>query len=133
LAGALACGWSAIVGRHQCGARVLLRRLLVLRERRRVAPGLRGMAGIDLTGIRHKTGCVSADGSAARAVTTNIGPAAARAAVAAMRMRPFMTNLPWLVLQTTAKGPVSFRRAAIELGQVRTRPSSNKFESIGDL
>jgi hypothetical protein len=56
LAGALACGWSAIVGRHQCGARVLLRRLLVLRERRRVAPGLRGMAGIDLTGIRHKTG-----------------------------------------------------------------------------
>ena len=56
LAGSLAGGWSAVVGHHQRGARVLLRRLLALRQRWRVAPRLRGMAGIDLTGIRHKTG-----------------------------------------------------------------------------
>jgi hypothetical protein len=46
----------------------------------------------------------------------NIRLAVARAAVTLMRMRPFMTNLLWVVLQTTAKGPVSFRRTAVEPG-----------------
>jgi hypothetical protein len=61
-----------------------------------------------------KPGGVSADGSAA-----HDGLAAARATVAAMRMRPFMTNLLGWFYKITAKGPVSFRRATIELGQVR--------------
>jgi hypothetical protein len=52
----MAGGRSTIVGRHQCGARVFLRRLSVLRQRRRGAPRLRGVTGIDLAGIRHKAG-----------------------------------------------------------------------------
>jgi hypothetical protein len=52
----LAGGWGAIVRHHQHGARIFLGRLLVLRQRRRGAPALRGMAGIDLARIRHKAG-----------------------------------------------------------------------------
>jgi hypothetical protein len=84
------------------------------------------MAGIDLTGIRHKTGLRVGgwiDG-VRRCDEYRTGCRQSRRR--GDENAAFMTNLPWLVLKTTAKAPLSFRRAAIGpgggRGSGRTRP-----------
>jgi hypothetical protein len=46
---------------------------------------------------------------------TELCPCPSRIFNPAMRMRPIMTNLLWLVVKTTAKGPVQFQCGRIEL------------------
>jgi hypothetical protein len=62
-----------------------------------------------------KPDCAGGDGSAACAVAANIGLAVASAAIAAMRIEPFMASSFGWIVKITTKGPIQFPAAAIEL------------------